>query len=89
MRIEKFENKCYEAYKIHWMLTHGKSLEEYSKGCEEDGCFEGFDDGSCFVCKDEFLGAEFKDKYYMYNLFALMPDRKRLNEIYDENYLAD
>ena len=30
-----FENKCYEAYKLDWMLSHGKTLAELVKGTTE------------------------------------------------------
>lgn len=30
-----FERKCYEAYKLDWMLSHGKTLTELVKGTTE------------------------------------------------------
>ena len=31
MTKEQFENKCYEAYQLDWMISHGYSLSDYRK----------------------------------------------------------
>ena len=52
----------------------------------EDSLLErGFGSGSIFVCKDEFLGAEYLDPYYMDHLLSSMPnsaDKKAEWEMY-------
>ncbi|MBO4847292.1 MAG: hypothetical protein IKS48_01500 [Eubacterium sp.] len=105
---EEFEQKCYEAYKLDWMLSHGHTLTELmgiivelvSASVEEDPenmikCEQhvreiadvtryeflqesGFN-GSLWVCKEEFLNAEFLDPDYMKHLFsAMMPDKENI-----------
>ena len=32
MTREEFESKCYDAYCLDWMLSHGYSLDDYRKG---------------------------------------------------------
>ena len=32
----EFEQKCYEAYKLDWMISHGLSLHNYLLGLAED-----------------------------------------------------
>ena len=90
---EYFEQECYHAYQLDWMISHGHSLKSYSYGLahsEEDmalsgNAFQQMDqrmdafedvgfDGSIYVCKDEFLQAEYLDADYMYHLLSLMPD---------------
>lgn len=53
-----------------------------------DNAREGFLDrgfgGSIYVCKDEFLGAEFRDPDYMDHLFRLMPPGEDYRKLYQE-----
>lgn len=111
----EFEDKCYEAYKLHWMLSHGRTLSEYVSGIakssnvvetlecppkkrttrehlvyESENHFvneTGFGNGSCYVCKDEFLQAEFLDENYMHSLFGLMEGGATLKAFYNEHYV--
>ena len=113
---KKFEDKCYEAYKLHWMLSHGVTLSEYLDGIaksadevkmdenpkkrtpreqlvydsEDYFVYEtGFGNGSCYVCKKEFLETEFLDKDYMHYLLGLLDDSQNLKAFYDENYVEE
>ncbi len=106
-----FEQKCYEAYKLDWMLSHGYTMRDYLNAlieADEDAAFEGeypegdtsdifesldsdfeergFGSGSIWVCKNEFLGAEFKDREYMSHLFSVMPDSKKMREYWVKTY---
>ena len=110
-----FEQKCYEAYQLDWMISHGYALSDLvniltgiaGAAIEEDpllaptdadGCqkavdealsqFEdtGFGSGSMYVCKDEFLGAEFLDNDYMYHLLRSMPDPKKKMDFWKKEY---
>lgn len=112
---EIFENACYEAYKLHWMLSQGDSLTELfdtivglaAEQIDTDpmqtpvngeqlthlmtDAKESFLDdvgfsGSLWVCKEEFLNAEFYDRGYMHGLFSLMDCGDSMQQFYDENY---
>lgn len=115
---EDFEQKCYEAYQLDWMISHGHSLndlymvmieymrdmfdpEDFSeKDFDEDDIdrammqardillYErGMGNGNIFVCKDEFLGAEFKDPDYMDHLLNMMPDKNGKKMFYYTHYM--
>ncbi len=117
MTKEEFEQKCYEAYQLDWMISHGYSLgdlyeimtgdmgeqieEEPAEAIPEDAnslwnlaeCAkeeflysQGFGSGSIWVCKDEFLGAEFKDPAYMEHLISLMPDSDEMEAFWRKTY---
>lgn len=113
---KKFEDRCYEMYKLHWMLNHGVTLSDYLDGiaksadevemdenpkkrtpreqliydAEDYFVYEtGFENGSCYVCKKEFLGAEFLDKEYMHSLFNLVDSGSALKTFYDEHYVEE
>ncbi len=47
---------------------------------------QGFGSGSIWVCKDEFLGAEFKDPAYMEHLISLMPDSDEMEAFWRKTY---
>ncbi len=110
MTRSEFEKKCYEAYKLDWMLSHGYTLKdyldaliledeeasaagEYPEGDTRD-IFESLDasfeynagfacgSGEIWACKDEFLGAEFKDIDYMEHLISLMPNSKEMEDFW-------
>ena len=80
--MEYFENLCYNLYKIDWMrrITPERQMDAikdwYETTAEEDKSTYTFDDfiedegyqGELYVCKDEFLGAEFLDSEYMKEL---------------------
>ena len=104
MTKEQFEEKCYQAYILDWMISHGRSFgealhiigdslagndddddirEKFSQAEEHFIYEEGFG-GSLWVCKDEFLGAEFKDAEYMEHLTSLM--QPEMKEFWRENY---
>ena len=100
----EFKTKCYEAYKLDWMISHGWGLSDLfeiisdlaAEDVEEEplnGATDavsvkalaesarerfwtesGFGCGSLYVCREEFLGAEFLDREYMDHLFSMMPD---------------
>lgn len=112
MTQEQFEDKCYAAYQLDWMISHGYSLDDYRKNLsdlageaieddvadiptnaeemtaiieEADASFQdeiGFC-GSLFVCKDEFLGAEYLDPEYMDGLLSAMSDSKRCKAMWE------
>lgn len=116
---EEFENKCYEAYKLRWMLSMGWSLKEAfgtlanlaAETVEEDptemsvtdgeSTLKLFDDtrtafldeagfcGELWVCKDEFLNAEFLDRDYMYSLFKLTGSGDSMKAFYDKHYVEE
>ena len=109
-----FEQKCYDAYKLDWMQSHGYTLRDYLNALinedEEtsaagnypegdtrdifeslDSSFEyetGFPGGTIWVCKDEFLGAEFKDPDYMLGLISRMANSAELEKFYRVMYSA-
>jgi hypothetical protein len=107
MTKEKFEETCYRAYQLDWMISHGYTLldlkeiltglavedieedplrsptAETSIRAEADCVTERFlydvgFDGSLYVCKDEFLGAEYQDEGYMRMLTGRMPDPEKM-----------
>lgn len=106
MSKTEFESRCYEAYKLDWMLAHGYSLKDYLDALMQEDeearaaevypegdtkeIFESLNDsfeergfsGSLWVCKDEFLGAEFEDEGYMLHLFSLMPNPKEMEDFW-------
>lgn len=108
----EFEQKCYDAYKLDWMMSHGYSLKDYldaliledeeaiANDCYPEGdardIFEaldsnfeyetGFPGGTIWVCKDEFLGAEFEDEEYMNHLFMQMPNTEEMRNFYCGQY---
>lgn len=117
MTKETFEQICYEAYQLDWMVSHGYSLndlyqiiignmgeqidEEPAEAIPEDSnslwnlaeCAkeeflyeQGFGNGSLFVCKDEFLNAEFKDPAYMKHLLSLMLNHKTMEAFWKKEY---
>ncbi len=117
MTKEEFEQKCYEAYQLDWMLSHRFSLQDLLNVMEEnrkevfdpddykEAPFDesdlarnteqaidqflyttGFGDSSIWVCKDEFLGAEFKDSDYMFHLLSIMPNGKEMEKFWRQNY---
>ena len=76
---------AYEKYKKAWVKKQNYSPEflawircEYEEAENESGeciCFEEYIDkngfgGECYVCFDEFLGAEYQDKEYMKELLT-------------------
>lgn len=113
MTKEQFENKCYEAYQLDWMISHGYSLSDYRKLLSElaSECIEeepieklptnaeetenlfdaaekmfqdeGFGSGSLFVCKEEFLNAEYLDAGYMDGLLSVMFDGKNFKHLWE------
>ena len=113
MTKEQFENKCYEAYQLDWMISHGYSLSDYRKllselasecieeepieklptnaeetknlfdAAEEMFQDEGFGSGSLFVCKEEFLNAEYLDAGYMDGLLSVMFDGKNFKHLWE------
>lgn len=122
MTREKFENMCYSAYQLDWMIRQGYSLSDLfdivvglaAENVEEDPMNSGtdgnsvralaecarerfltesgFGSSSLYVCKDEFLGAEYLDENYMWHLFSMMPFREKMMalwETYRENDMAD
>ncbi len=113
--LRKFQDLCYEAYKLEWMLSHGYNLEDYVEGLasvaddylySDDECLEGsnfdqfttlafefecekgFMSGSMWVCRDEFLGAEFLDPDYMDHLFTLIDPLGEKRRFYRENVIG-
>lgn len=112
MTKAEFEQRCYDAYKLDWMISHGYTLRDYLNALiyedEEasaegiypegdtrdiyeylDSSFEyetGFPGGTIWVCKDEFLGAEFQDKDYMEHLISLMPNSKEMGDFWRVMY---
>lgn len=112
MTQEQFEDKCYSAYQLDWMISHGYTLDDYRKNLSDlageaieddtadipvdaedmtaliedaDTSFQeemGFC-GSLFVCKDEFLGAEYLDPDYMDGLLSAMDDSKRYKKLWE------
>ena len=114
---EDFQHKCYEAYKLDWMLSHGHTLsdlfyimtslaseeiaenevpsnsddvEVFASNLREHFLMDtGFGSGSLYVCEDEFLTHEFLDTEYMYHLFELIPNGKKLKEFYDSTVLSE
>ncbi len=112
MKKSEFEQKCYEAYKLDWMISHGYTLKDYldalinedeeARAAENypegdtrdifeclDASFEyetGFPGGTIWACKDEFLGAEFKDPDYMLHLISMMPNSKEMEQFYRVMY---
>ncbi len=72
---------CYELYKEDWKLLHGiireqekRNMIRYFEEQDTEGySYEDYLDDygygrQLYVCFDEFLGAEFTDKEYMYKL---------------------
>ena len=106
MTKKDFEERCYRAYQLDWMISHGYSLHDLKETLTgiavenvEAGLAETLTDaesvrteaadltdsflddtgfhGNLFVCKDEFLGAEYLDEGYMKHLTGLMSDSDR------------
>ena len=106
MTKKDFEERCYRAYQLDWMISQGYSLHDLKEILTgiavenvEAGLAETLTDaesvrteatdltdsflddtgfhGSLFVCKDEFLGAEYLDEGYMKHLTGLMSDSDR------------
>lgn len=111
MTKEEFENKCYEVYKLNWMISHGYSLRDYlnaliledeeasNSGNYPEGdardIFESLDsrfeydtgfNGTIWVCKEEFLDAEFNDEEYMAVLLSQMPEANMMRDFYRTKY---
>lgn len=114
-----FENKCYEAYKLWWMLSHGNSVKELfdvivglaaetvdndpleaattgdavkqlaSNAADQFVSEVGFGSGSLWVCKEEFMTAEFANTSFMNRLFKLMDNGENMKEFYEKNYRKD
>lgn len=103
MTKEKFEEICYRAYQLDWMISHGYGLNDLFEiivgfaaedvdetpmasatsgdsvrnladcAAERFWTEDGFGSGSMYACKDEFLGAEYRDAEYMKHLTGMMP----------------
>lgn len=111
MTKQDFEQKCYDAYKLDWMISHGFSLRDYlealiyedeearAANCYPEGdardIFESLDasfeyetgfGGSIWVCKGEFLEAEFLDPDYMEHLLSIMPCSKEMKDFWKKKY---
>ena len=85
-RIENIEDLCYEAYKANWMqriswerevdalLNYYEGFDNGDYTCDEYTFEDYIDevgyDGELYVCKDEFLGAEFLDEDYINSLIG-------------------
>ena len=88
----------YELYKIDWMQRISAESQkdvvrqymvdviEYGddSGTLEDFIFErGYNEGSIYVCFDEFLGAEYQDKEYIKELIG--EDNPEIYDLYLED----
>lgn len=87
LRWALFREKCYEVYRLDWMLRHGYSLTQMFSSMEQIWADQGetspeetfhnweidagFGSGSIWVCFAEFLGAEYLDEDYMKCLFEM------------------
>ena len=103
---DRFEEKCYRAYQLDWMLSHGygfndlfeiivglameaveetpmasatngNSVRNLAECAAEEFWTEAGFDGRLYACKEEFLGAEYKDAGYMKHLTSMMPDPEK------------
>lgn len=110
---KQFEEKCYKAYQLQWMISHGADLSEFLEMITGTACEtmamdhdysvissekelkdlmvksrRDFDDigfsGSLFVCKNEFLQAEYLDPYYMMDLLSQMPSGTYCKKMWSE-----
>ena len=86
-REKNFIDACYRAYKFDWMMERGINPEDIiceavdiikdmdgevtADGVKDAFFYSGFH-GDMYVCRDEFLGAEFRDAKYMSYLFTVM-----------------
>ena len=87
LKTNLFRDKCYQVYRLDWMLRHGYSLTDLFSGMEQiwldqgetspEETFHnweidsGFGSGSIWVCFAEFLGSEYLDEEYMKCLFEM------------------
>ncbi len=86
----EFENMCYALYQYDWCRKHitdgqykkaiisardmdCKSVKEYVEKY-------GFDNGECYVCKDEFLANEYQNEDIMRIIFEELDIADRLLE---------
>ena len=84
---EKFQKKCYEAYCLDWMISHGVSLnsimdvvaeniKESDESLSSEKLLSDFEEqgfnGSIYACYDEFMDSEFWDREYMPKLLSNM-----------------
>lgn len=68
-------------------MTDEQSVRRITKACRSVLFNDrGFGNGSMWVCKDEFLGAEFKDPDYMQHLISLMPNSKEMESFWRKEY---
>lgn len=78
MKTTDLHKKAYLRYQMHWMLTHGITMDDisetvadwdkdhdYNKSFSKYVEEHGFWNGSLWACFDEFMGAEYQDKNYM------------------------
>ena len=78
MKANDLHEKAYLRYQMHWMLTHGITMDDisetvadwdkahdYNKSFSKYVEEHGFWNGSLWACFDEFMDAEYKDKDYM------------------------
>lgn len=87
LRVALFREKCYEVYRLDWMLRHGYSLTQMFSSMEQIWADQGetspeetfrnwemdsgFGSGSIWVCFAEFLGNEYLAEEYMKCLFEM------------------
>ena len=86
LRVALFREKCYEVYRLDWMLRHGYSLTQMFSSMEQiwadqgetspEETFHNWEvdsgfDGSIWACFAEFLGNEYHDEEYMKCLFEV------------------
>lgn len=86
LRWALFREKCYEVYRLDWMLRHGYSLTQMVSSMEQvwadqgetapEETFRNWEvdsgfNGSIWACFAEFLGNEYLDEEYMKCLFEV------------------
>lgn len=93
--LTRLQHTAYEAFKLHWMITHGYTvadlLDKYSHfwgevESDEEGMIEFWNyleetgfNGEIWPCFKEFLDHEFKDVSLMYRLLNLADYTAYLN----------
>lgn len=91
MKKEEFVKKCYEAYKLMWMLSHGYGLTDYLNGLisedEAAKCNDCYPEGSTDDIYKS-LAAAFEETGFSGELWASLSEFEHL-EFRDIEYMAE
>ena len=81
--LSELASECIEEETIEKFPTNAEETENLFDAAEEMFQDEGFGSGLLFVCKEEFLNAEYLDAGYMDGLLSVMFDGKNFKHLWE------